>query len=318
MTRRFQSRLAPDLERFLVYKRALGCAYRRAEFTLRSFDRYVATHGPKRGALPLEDLLRNWLGCNEHRKPRTVAGDLAPLRAFCRYRRRTDPRAFVPGPNWTPLQAQAPFTPHPLSLAQVRDLLAAAATLKGPALRARTCRLFLLLLYCTGLRPGEPVRLTLSDVDLRQRVLWIRESKGKTRLVPFRGDLEAEIRSYLRHRAKVSRADTTLLVDSHGHAYSTHRASDTVRCLLRRIGLKPARGRAGPRAMDLRHTFAVHRLTRWQRARVDIQGRLPLLSAYMGHDNLLGTETYLHATAELLGTASHRFQARFRGGCRSP
>ena len=318
MTRRFQSRLASDLERFLVYKRTLGCAYRRAEFTLRSFDRYVATHGSKRGSLHLEDLLRDWLSGNERRKPNTVASYLAPLRAFCLYLKRTDPQAFVPSPNWAPLRSQAPFIPHPLSLAEVRDLLAAAASLKGPALRARTCRLYVLLLYCTGLRPGEAVRLMLPDVDMRQKVFLIRDSKGKTRLVPFRSDLAAEIRSYLRHRANTPRVDTTLLVDLSGRAYSTARASNTVRYLLRRIGLKPARGRVGPRATDLRHTFAVHRLTRWQRAGADVQTRLPLLSAYMGHDNLLGTETYLHATAELLGTACHRFHARFHGARRSP
>ena len=71
--------------------------------------------------------------------------------------------------------------------------------------------------------------------------------------------------------------------------------------------------------MDLRHTFAVQRLTRWYRARVDLQARLPLLSAYMGHEDLLGTEAYLHATSELLRTASNRFHARLhRVGKSSP
>lgn len=31
----------------------------------------------------------------------------------------------------------------------------------------------------------------------------------------------------------------------------------------------------------------------------------------MGHRNMLGTEVYLHATAELLETASERFAAHF-------
>lgn len=43
-----------------------------------------------------------------------------------------------------------------------------------------------------------------------------------------------------------------------------------------------------------------------------MNAHLPWLSAYMGHDDLLGTETYLTASPELLRFASRRFAARFR------
>jgi integrase len=75
--------------------------------------------------------------------------------------------------------------------------------------------------------------------------------------------------------------------------------------------LKPDRGRIGPRPYDFRHAFAGHRLTRWSRQGVDLQARLPWLSAYMGHDDILGTETYLTATPALLGLAAHRFRRRY-------
>lgn len=80
--------------------------------------------------------------------------------------------------------------------------------------------------------------------------------------------------------------------------------------------MKPAAGRVGPRPYDLRHTFAVHRLKRWYRAGVDIQARLPWLSAYMGHLDILGTQAYLTATPDLLAGAARRFRRHFhrRGG----
>ncbi|MBM4318897.1 MAG: integrase, partial [Deltaproteobacteria bacterium] len=62
---------------------------------------------------------------------------------------------------------------------------------------------------------------------------------------------------------------------------------------------------------DLRHAFAVHRLTRWYREGADVHALLPWLSAYMGHYDLQGTETYLRATPELLAIASDRFHSRF-------
>jgi integrase/recombinase XerD len=89
-------------------------------------------------------------------------------------------------------------------------------------------------------------------------------------------------------------------------------ASAALRRLLRSEGLKPKTGgRVGPRPYDMRHTYAVHRLTEWNRAGLDVHARLPWLSAYMGHNNVLGTEDYLHATPELLRLASRRFEKRF-------
>ena len=75
--------------------------------------------------------------------------------------------------------------------------------------------------------------------------------------------------------------------------------------------MKSPMGRCGPRPYDLRHAFAVHRLTAWYHDGVDLHASLPWLSAYLGHVNVLGTEVYLHATAELLEIAADRFAARF-------
>ena len=60
--------------------------------------------------------------------------------------------------------------------------------------------------------------------------------------------------------------------------------------------------------------ITVHRLTQWYEQDIDIHARLPWLSAYMGHDNVLGTEVYLHATSELLQIASDRFAHRVQSG----
>jgi hypothetical protein len=46
---------------------------------------------------------------------------------------------------------------------------------------------------------------------------------------------------------------------------------------------------------------------------VDIHARLPVLSAYLGHQNIIGTEVYLKATPQLLELASNRFEQHLRG-----
>ena len=67
-------------------------------------------------------------------------------------------------------------------------------------------------------------------------------------------------------------------------------------------------GRFQPRLHDLRHTFAVHRLTSWYRQGADVQKLLPQLATYLGHVRLRDTQVYLKMTPELLQAASQRFE----------
>ncbi len=67
-----------------------------------------------------------------------------------------------------------------------------------------------------------------------------------------------------------------------------------------------------PRLHDLRHTFAVHRLTSWYRQGADVQKLLPQLSVYLGHVHLISTQVYLSMTPELLAEANVRFE-RYSG-----
>jgi integrase len=86
----------------------------------------------------------------------------------------------------------------------------------------------------------------------------------------------------------------------------------TLNRLFTLAGLKPEKGRVGPRPYDLRHAFAIHRLSRWYRQGVDLHARLPWLSAYMGHVDIIGTETYLNTTPELLALAGNRLRHRYK------
>ena len=59
---------------------------------------------------------------------------------------------------------------------------------------------------------------------------------------------------------------------------------------------------------DLRHSFAVHRLTTWYRDGADVLRLLPKLSTYLGHVHISGTQRYLTLTPELLREAGLRFE----------
>jgi len=74
----------------------------------------------------------------------------------------------------------------------------------------------------------------------------------------------------------------------------------------------PHSGRGkGPRLHDLRHTFAVHCLERWYRQGDDLNARLPLLSAYLGHKKLSYTQRYLRLTPKIFPDINARLEAYF-------
>ena len=265
----------------------------------------------------LERLLRGWLARQGQRKSVTVALELGILRQFLRFRRRSDPAGFVPGSDWRPGPAVSHFVPHIFTVTEVRALLAASRGLGRARIRAKTFRALILILYCTGLRPGEAGRLRDEDVDLTRRVIVVRQSKGKTRLVPFRADLAGEFERYRRARRAAATGAETFFIRSDGQPLSRSAMRKGLRDLFERTGLGRPPTKALPRPFDFRHTFAVHRLTRWYRAGADLHAKLPWLSAYLGHVDLFSTETYLTSTPELLATASRRFSARVpsaRGG----
>jgi len=314
MTQLTAKALARDIEQFLQFKRALGYSYRRSEATLRSFQRFATDGLASRATFDLAAVINTWLARIPHRKPVTRACDLGAVRQLCHFRRRRDPSGYLPSVRLAP-ETESHYAPYIFSVEQIRALLKAAGRHQGRNFWPGLLRLLILAGYCTGVRFGEAVRLRLADVDLNARVLHIHASKGRTRLVPFGEDLAREFRQFLPQREEVLRrkghecADA-LFIGRYGRAITIKGASDVLRRLLRELGLKPRRGRVGPRPYDLRHAFAVHRLTAWYREGADIHARLPWLSAYMGHVNLLGTETYLHATPELLQFAGERFAKR--------
>jgi integrase/recombinase XerD len=303
-----KSRWRRELKEFLKFRQTnFTSAW--PERKMRLFDNYAADH-PN---LSLPETITAWLKRDPKRHPLTIGNDLIAIRQFCLYRRRFDPNGFVP--EWI---APAPsvrshFQARILSRKQIKFLLQNIGNLQGPALRQARLRALFLVLYCTGLRIGEALRLRLVDVDFQQACFHVGPSKGRIRWVPFGRDLARELRHLLngRRRAGFRLTPQTFLFEREdGRRDNPWNAAERFNTLFRHCGLKPKRGtgRGGLRVHDLRHIFAVHRLERWYREGRDPGPLLPWLSAYLGHVNLLGTERYLKATSQTLAAASRRFR----------
>jgi integrase/recombinase XerD len=313
MNKIFLSPIAGELHGFLRFKRSLGYGYGRAEFSLREFDQFLSGYARKDPRWTVDRATIAWLSSKPARKPVSVSMDAAILRQLFAYLRRL-PHLRVVEPCWPRLPTESTFVPHYLSESDVVKMLDLCADLKRPAFRASLYRALLLILYCTGIRFGEALRLRMRDVDTRTGVLFVATFKGRARWVPFHGTLSRELGRYLAKRVKYapSGLDTRFFVGTNQRLLPVSTAHGTIYGLFAKAGLKPEKGRVGPRPYDLRHAFAVQRLTRWYRQGADLHARLPWLSAYMGHVDIVGTEAYLNATPELLQLAAHRLHRRYR------
>jgi integrase len=178
------------------------------------------------------------------------------------------------------------------------------------------------LLYGSGLRISEALALNRSSVDLERSLVTVRASKfHKSRLVPVGKDLTRVLSEYSARkatRAIASDPELPFFTDCRGGRLNADTVLHRFRRACNRAGVRRnSTDRFQPRLHDLRHTFAVDRLTAWYRQGAHVQALLPHLSVYLGHVDLASTQVYLSMTPELLQAASGRFEGYLFGGTQS-
>lgn len=221
----------------------------------------------------------------------------------------------------SPLPAQAPkldttFSAYIYSQEELRALLQAITPERTGGLSPQTVRALLLVLYGAGLRISEALKLEVSDVDLQEQLLCVRQSKFfKTRWVPIGPKLTEVLRDYERQCPALRVSNRCFFRANRGSPVSRSTMEHIFAKLRLGAGVKRTDGgRFQPRLHDLRHTAAVHRLVAWYRKGADVQSLLVKLSAYLGHVDLAGTQQYLTWVPELREQANARFAHYVLGG----
>lgn len=303
-------KLATAVESYLTLKRSLGAVFSAEARILRSFARCI-------GNIPLEEIDREatYAFCRGTGPPtRWWERKHYTLRDFFIYLVTRGHMAASPLPKLAPRIPRS-FEPYIYSREELQRLLDSTEILtdKRSPLQHTMFRTLLLVLYGAGLRPSEGLRLRYCDVDLDDRVLAIWDTKFfKSRLVPVGTALTVAMHTYRNARKYLpmpAGAHSAFFASSTGDPISLSRLEKVFVRLREQAGIRSIPGaRRQPRLHDMRHSFAVHRLVAWYREGADVQAYLPLLSTYLGHANISGTQAYLTMTPELLAEASKRFK----------
>jgi integrase/recombinase XerD len=298
------------IEQYISFQRSLGSAFTGAAWSLRAFGRAC---GPRASVASVR--VRHVEAFLGKARPvtRTWFDKLSYLRCFFRYAQSRGHITTLPLPVIMPKHPPA-FVPYIYTREEIRRILQAIESHpRGVTLEPTTIRTMILLYYGAGLRLREATNLIRTDVDLSGSVLTIRKTKfGKTRLVPVGPELSRALVQYDDTRPKRQPADGPFFVTQAGGPIEPRRLQRSFRILCDHAGIRRTDTREQPRIHDLRHAFAVHRLTSWYQQGADVQRLLHHLSVYLGHVELRHTQVYLSMTPELLREASQRFE-RYAG-----
>ncbi|MCD6216494.1 site-specific tyrosine recombinase XerD [bacterium] len=210
---------------------------------------------------------------------RTIARRISAIRGFYKYISINKSCELSPVAN-----IQIPKTDknlyEVLSRDEVDKLLNAVDTNSDEGLRDKAV---LELMYGTGLRATELVKLELSDLNQKEKVIRITGKGGKTRIVPLHQDGWLWLEKYLTQpRARLLQNKTgvkRVFVKTRSKQFTRQDLWKLIRKYAGWAGLKK---RVYPHI--LRHSFATHMLENGADLRV--------LQELLGHESLATTEIY--------------------------
>jgi integrase/recombinase XerD len=293
------SDLTGILDDYLALRRSVGFRLDHLGHQLPKFVSFLESEGAD---TITTDLALRWAG-----QRRQAGKRLGAVRVFARYVQAIDPRTEVPPADLLSQRTQR-RVPRLLAESEVVALMNACGSIE-PAFWAKTVETIVGLLWATGMRVGEVLRLEEADVSFSDCLLVVQYSKSnKSRLVPLASSSLRALSSYARDRKVISPGTATFFVSGRGHPVQYEKL---------RAGFKDAAHRATlssrpPRLGDFRHSFAVRTLLGWYRSGEDVQAMIPRLSTYLGHVGPASTYWYLSTAPELMAIVAERLESSER------
>ena len=312
--RPFGSVLGNMMAEHVTLMRNRGYKYTAQAMRLWRLDRFLQLN-PELQDQPLEVMLEHWSAAKTTRNHPNECEKLR--RVLTKILRHQDPSIPPRRPDPRPEKEVARHwrQPHIYTPSDVLRMLDIARSYPSPRspLRPSSIYTMLLLAYCAGLRRSELARLDLGDVDFQGGTITIRQTKFyKTRILPLPDSVMVELRSYTEARRRaggfLDPRSGLFWHEQRGDRYTKQAVAWLLVDVIRRAGLKPPRGRTGPRLHDLRHSMVVNRILEWYEAGINPQDRLPFLATYLGHRDINSTLVYITVTQDLLHHANERFR----------
>jgi site-specific recombinase XerD len=299
----FESFLAPQLDKFIAYREALGYTMRNRRGHLLVLDRYLKDKGAEWSSFEPSFFLR--MRTEVAKGPRHTNQILLTARVFFRFLLRLGYVEENPLQD-VPLLKENVSIPFIFSRGQTDQLLAALCRKirRKEALFLTDLGIYLLLVLLArcGMRISEPLGLMVRHYRKDDGTLYIEKTKfRKDRLIPLPKAVIAELDNYLSVRKELSPDDQNpyLLAGKKDRALPVHRVRHAFHQAVEDIGLKQQRRAVGnmifspPVPHCLRHSFAVNTLKNIIDRGDSARDALPMLATYLGHSTYFCSSIYL-------------------------
>lgn len=290
----FQEQRLSDFASFQAYRKSVGYSVPAYNAALLPFLRYCGKHYPDVAGITKE-MVDSWLSHHSYNTQSSQGVFISCLRQYTRFIRANRKDVFIPDNDYAVHRQR--FIPYIFMDDELKAFFRTVDTVRPAPKKWRQdiiLPVLFRLIYCCGMRPGEPLRLICEDVDLKTGDIYIRQSKGcKDRHILMSDDLR---RMCLKYDILAGTREW-FFQKWDGGPFPTYWLDSQFHKCWSRSGI-PSRG--NPRPYDLRHAFATQNLTRWMEEGLDIMVMLPYLSAYMGHSHFHDTLYYVHLLPERL------------------
>lgn len=304
----FKSVLKPFIEDFLNVKKSCGQYVYKIQYTLKDIDDFYINRNVNQPIIT-KGLIEDWKKTRINDKAVTLNNKLSIWTQLARYMTLHGQDCYIPKGKHLRKNNDETFVPYIFTHNQIKNLFEKSNELR---LRCHYSQVSLFsipailrLIYSTGLRISEALSIQNKDVDFKRKCILIKDTKNKMdRLVPINESLMDVLLQYKSYRDKmpyknIHDKEHFFFVRTDGSPCTTKGVAHWYRYLLEQCNIPYIGDMHGPRIHDLRHTFAVHALAQMCKQGIDLYTSLPIISTFLGHKSLSGTEKYVRLTREM-------------------
>lgn len=284
-------------------KGTLGFGVHPIKCFFRELDRFFIEEGITDVYLTKEHVMK-WHSTRINDCKNTLYKKYSTLRQFCKYLNYLGRSCYIPK---LPKNIKSDFIPFIFTHEQMQHIFETSDKLVITKRHSKSCVIFaipvlLRFLYSTGVRVNEALSIRNEDVDFAHCRIVINKTKNqRQRLIPINPSLLEVLKQYEEYRNEmpvqgVSAPDRFFFVSPTGKSFITDYVLRWFRVILQDCNILNSHA---IRIHDIRHTCAVHSLVKMVNVGVDIYCALPILSVFLGHKTVKGTENYVRLTREM-------------------
>ncbi|MDH3381731.1 MAG: tyrosine-type recombinase/integrase [Flavobacteriaceae bacterium] len=227
--------------------------------------------------------IRSWIVClsEKNNSHRSINRKMSTLKSFYKYLLKIQEVDKNPLTQHQSLKIGKKVI-VPFSEKEIIDVL---NSISGSDFKSIRNKLVVELLYSTGMRRAELVKLEDKDVDISNKTIKILGKRNKERIVPILDSIVESIEDYQKEREKIATDSTRFFITAKGNKIYETLVYRIINDYFSKVSSKT---KNSPHV--IRHSFATHLLN---------QGAdLNSVKELLGHASLASTQVYTHNSLE--------------------